>query len=340
MRRAINLFQKVTSFDALLKATERAKKACAPSPPLDALLFYVERERECLKLREVLINQSYEPGIYRTFMLFEPKPRLISAAPFVDRVVHHSLCAALAPTLENYAIFDSYACRKGKGLHKAVARCQHFSRRFTVYLKLDIHHYFESIDHQVLKNQLKHRFKEQRVLGLCEQIIDRGAPGSLAGKGLPIGNLTSQHFANYYLSFLDRFIKQDLRCKGYLRYMDDLVLFADDFATLRQFRHEIDDLLTHTLHLKLKERAERLDWVSSGVPFLGLRIYPDRIYFDQGRKRRLLARLRHLNLLDPQDIDDTVLAQAASLYAWADLADSTGLLSSWHRSFRLHDLED
>jgi RNA-directed DNA polymerase len=335
MKRASGLFKQITNFDQLIKATRRAMSACGRVPSAEAAEFYVNLEPACLNLRRALLHSNYRPGPYRTFMLFEPKPRLISAAPFVDRVVHHSLCAALEPHFERFAIYDSYACRKGKGLHRAIQRAQHLSRRFAVYLKLDIHHYFERAHHDVLKHMLKQRFKEFRLLELCTLIIDRGAPGSVQGRGLPIGNLSSQHFANFYLSHLDRMIKQNLGVKGYLRYMDDMLLFADDFQTLRAWKVEIDRYLKDSLQLSLKARAERLDWVSSGVPFLGVRITPHHIRFDQGRKRRLLKRLTHLNRLEDYEVDNRVIAQAASLYSWAHLADSDALLDSWHQRWHL-----
>ena len=130
-------------------------------------------------------------------------------------------------------------------------------------------------------------------------------------------------------------IKQTLGVKGYLRYMDDMLFFADDFQTLREWKLEIDHYLKDTLKLSLKPQAERLDWVSSGLPFLGLRITPHHIRFDRGRKRRLLARLSHLNRLEDDEIDSRVIAQAASLYSWAHLADSQSLLDSWHRRWHL-----
>lgn len=299
--------------------------------------FCADPEPRCLELRSELSAGAYTPGAYHTFLLLDPKPRLISAAPFRDRVVHHSLSAVIEPQLERHAIHDSYACRVNRGLHRAVERAERFTRRYSAYLKLDVHHYFETIHHETLKAQLRARFKDDRLLALCDQIIDHGAPGSSVGRGLPIGNLTSQHFANFYLSYLDRFIKQTLRVKGYLRYMDDLLLFADDFETLRGWRAEVQSFVSSELQLSLKPRAERLDWVRSGVPFLGLRIAPHATRFDQGRKRRLRARLHHLNQLHAHEIDEPTIASASSLYAWARLADSEGLIRSWIERWGLQD---
>jgi RNA-directed DNA polymerase len=335
MKREGDLFERVTSFEALIEATRRAARAGGSGLTLDAARFVSDLEVRCLSLRHTLLNGDYQPGAYRTFMIHKPKPRLISASPFVDRVVHHSLCAVLEPHFERFAVYDSYACRRGKGLHLAMDRAQRMTRRFSVYLKLDIKHYFETVSHEILKALLRRRFKDPHVLSLCDRIIDHGAPGSPAGLGLPIGNLTSQHFANVYLSALDRFIKQDLRVKGYLRYMDDFILFADDFATLRGWRDDVRDFALKSLKLTLKDRAERLDWVSSGVPFLGVRIFRSERRFDRGRKRRLRARLHHLSRLESDEVNEAVVARHASLRSWARVADSDGLLSSWQRRWGL-----
>lgn len=337
MKRATQIFSEVSDFHALIAATRRATLAKGSRPTREVASFCAALEPNCLTLRRALISGAYQPGAYRSFMIFEPKARLISAAPFVDRVVHHSLCAALEPHFERFSIYDSYACRRGKGLHLAVERAQRFSRRFSVFLKLDIQHYFESASHHTLKLMLRRRFKDRPLLDLCDLIIDRGAPGSQQGNGLPIGNLTSQHFANFYLSHLDRFIKQTLRCKGYLRYMDDMLLFSDDFKTLREYREKISTYIQGELQLNLKTSAERLDWVTSGIPFLGLRISPRVIRFDSGRKRRLRARLSHLNRLSSVEVSDHEVASAISLHSWANLADSRGLLESWYGAWGLRD---
>ena len=182
MKRIGGLFEQVVSFQALVEATRRAARAGGARLTNEAASFCADLELHCLELRRTLLCGEYRPGDYHTFMLLKPKPRLISAAPFIDRVVHHSLCAALEPHLERHAIFDSYACRQGRGLHRAIARAERFSRRFKVYLKLDIHHYFETIHHDTIKTLLRGRFKDERLLKLCELIIDRGAPRLTKGQ--------------------------------------------------------------------------------------------------------------------------------------------------------------
>ena len=335
MRRVGYLFEQIADLGALIEATRRAAKGSQLTE--EAAAFCADIEPNCLSLRRELINGHYHPGPLRTFLIHQPKPRLISAAPFRDRVIHHALCAALEPQLDKQAIHHSYACRPNKGLHKAIDYAHTLCKTHSTYLKLDIHHYFETIDHTTLKQLLRRRFKDQRLLTLCDTLIDHGAPGSPLGKGLPIGNLTSQHLANFYLSYLDRHIKQDLKISAYLRYMDDMLIFANDLNTLREWRAHIDHHLTHTLKLTLKQSAERLDWTQSGVPFLGLRLTPDRTRFDKSRQRRLRAHLKHLTRLPPHTLTPAHLARAASIYSWAKLARPPSLLQSWHRTWTLND---
>ena len=155
MKRKGYLFEQVVDFESLLQATRRAARAGGSGLTAEAARFVADLEASCLSLQRELLSGSYLPGAYRTFMIHEPKPRLISASPFKDRVVHHSLCAVLEPHFERLAIYDSYACRRGKGLHRAVDRAQRFTRRFSAYLKFDVQHYFETINHEILKGVLR-----------------------------------------------------------------------------------------------------------------------------------------------------------------------------------------
>jgi len=204
--------------------------------------FEYKLEDNLLKLRREFIEQTYQPGGYYSFYIHEPKKRLISAAPFRDRVVHHALCRIIEPIFERSFIFDSYANRIGKGTHRAIKRAQHFSRKYKYVLQCDIEQFFPAIDHEILLNTLSYKIRDQKILWLISKIIDSGInvnsevynmkyfPGddllsALRPRGLPIGNLTSQFWANCYLNPLDHFIKRELRCRGYLRYVDDFILF-------------------------------------------------------------------------------------------------------------------
>ena len=245
-------------------------------------------------------------------------------------MAHHALCVALEPLFERAAIFDSYACRPGKGSHLAVRRAQYFTGHFGRFLKLDIRKFFESSDHQVLKNALRRLVKDRRLLALADRIIDHGAPGSTPGKGLPIGNLTSQHFANYYLAPLDHFVKEKLRAPGYVRYMDDFLVFSDSKYFLRDAHQRIGDFVEHDLKLKLKSEVTVHAPVSEGVPFLGLRIWPQMIRLDGSNKRRLIRSLRTgaAGLADGRWSEDDLAASLRSRLGHAGHANTLRLRQS------------
>lgn len=279
----------VADFFALRSAARRAARGKRHLPEVAA--FLCDLDREVLRLRRELLAGEYAPGPFRTFRIRDPKPRTISAAPFRDRVVHHALCAAIEPALERYAVADSYACRPGKGSHAAVARAHRFTRRFAYVLKLDVEHFFETVSHEVLLARLERRFCDPQLRQLLAVIVRAGAPGSPPGKGLPIGALTSQHFANFLLGALDHHVKQHLHVAGYVRYMDDLLLFGDARAALWAVRDAVAAFLAGELRLELKARATVLLPVSEGVPFLGLRLYPGVVRFGHSRARRFRAGL-------------------------------------------------
>lgn len=328
MKRIGHLFEQVADFQALIAAARRAARGKGAS--LSAAAFIFNMEGEILRLQREILDGSYKPLPYRTFYISEPKPRTISAADFRDRVAHHALCAVLEPLFERAAIFDSYACRPGKGSHRAVRKAQCFSRRFSRFLKLDIRKFFETLDHKVLKADLRHLVKDQRLLELADRIIEHGAPGSSPGKGLPIGNLTSQHFANHYLSPLDHFIKEKLRVPGYVRYMDDFLLFSDSKNFLRGAHQTINEFVERNLKLTLKSEATVHAPVSEGIPFLGLRLWPQIVRLDGSGKRRLIRALRAgaEGLVSGRLDEDDLAASLRSRLGHAEHADTLGLRRS------------
>ncbi|MCP4399318.1 MAG: RNA-dependent DNA polymerase, partial [bacterium] len=229
MKRAGNLFEEIACFHNLRLAAYKAFLGGKKFTPR-AAAFYLNLEQELLVLEQELLSGSYRPAPYNSFIIYEPKKRRISASDFRDRVVHHAICNLLEPLLDKSLIFDSYACRTGKGSHAAVKRAQHFACRFRYCLKCDIRKYFETLDHQRLKQLLARKIKDPRLLDLLGVIIDHAVPEYQPGKGLPIGALTSQLFANLYLGELDHLVKECMRVKGYLRYMDDFLLFGSQKA--------------------------------------------------------------------------------------------------------------
>lgn len=272
MRRHGDLFEPIVAFDNLLVAVQKSLRGKKDRPMVAE--FYFHLERELLQLEKELKTDTYLPRPYRSFMVHEPKPRQICAADIRDRVVHHAICNLLEPVFEAFSIADSYACRKDKGTHRALHRAQQFSRRYGFFLKLDVRKFFENVDHPQLKALLKRKFKDPKLFALLDRIIDHPIPGGVPGKGLPIGNLTSQHFANFYLGHLDHFVKDELGVKGYLRYMDDMLLFGDDKEELHRLRATVRHFLREPLQLELKEERDFLAPVSVGIPFLGFRTFP------------------------------------------------------------------
>lgn len=283
-----HLYPTITSFDNLLLAFHKARRG--KRGRADVAAFEYHLEENLLTLQEELVNETYNPGVYHNFHILDPKPRLISAAPFRDRVAHHALCTVIEPLFDRRFIHDTYACRLGKGTHAALDRAQEFSRQYPYVLKCDIEHFFPRMDHEILYGLLAHWIADPSTLRLCRLILDSGAgihihipPASFPGddlfstlrpRGLPIGNLTSQFWANLYLNPLDHFIKRELKCHAYVRYVDDALLFADDKASLHKWRLAIIEFLA-SLRLTLHENQAQVLPTQTGIPFLGWRVYPE-----------------------------------------------------------------
>jgi RNA-directed DNA polymerase len=325
VKRHAGLFEKVVSFENLLRAAHRAARGKRDRPSVARFEFHLEQE--LLALQAQLAAGAYQPGAFFTFEIRDPKRRSICAAPFRDRVVHHAVCGVLEPLFERRLIFDTYACRPGKGTHAAIARAQDFARRYHYFLKCDVRKFFASVDHALLRTLLARMFKDQPLLDLLGRIIAHSPHGSEPGRGLPIGNLTSQHFANLYLGELDHHLKEGKRVKGYLRYMDDLLLCADEKPTLHLLHAEIRRFLHEHLLLTLKEGATQLAPVSEGIPFLGFRIYPRLIRLSPRTLRRFHRQVREgerrfaAGAIDLAALTDSV----ASLYAHLSHADTLTL---------------
>jgi len=243
-----------------------------------------------LALQCTLREGVWQPEGYVHFYIQEPKRRRISAAPFADRVVHHALCNRIEPVFERLFIPDSYANRPGKGTHRALDRLQQFSKRYRYVLRLDIVKHFPSIDHAILLDILSRYIADDEILGLAARIIASGDrvleqeyemvwfPGDdlLAAcrpRGLPIGNLTSQFWSNCYLHPFDQFVKRELGCGPYLRYVDDMALFADSKARLWAWKRAIIERLAK-LRLTVHEGSAQVAPVTAGVPWLGFVVYP------------------------------------------------------------------
>ena len=291
MKRQGHLFESISEFKNLYQAAHRALRGKKQQDYAARFFFYLEPE--LFQLEQELKQHSYQPRPYTSFEVKDPKPRQICAADFRDRVVHHGICHYLEPVLESCYIHDSYACRTGKGSHAAIRRAQAFSQPYEYVLKFDIKKYVASIDHGVLKKLLRNNLKDNRLLCLLELIIQHPFPDRRAEeKGLPIGNLTRQHFANLYLDQLDHFIKEHLQAKAYLRYMDDHLIFSHNKAQLWRWLKEIEAFLEQSLQLQLKPPATSISPVSQGFNYLGFRIYPQLIRLQQRTLKRFRRQLR------------------------------------------------
>ena len=266
------LWAPITAPESLLAAWVRVRKGHAGS---EAVREYADDlDANLAALRDDLLSGGYRPGEYRQFRVNDPKPRTISCAPVRDRVVHHALCGVIAPLLERSFTEDSYACREGKGTHRACRRARDLVWSNPWYCKFDVRHYFDSIGHDRLLAVLLPHFREREVRVLIETVVRHPVPGLPDGRGLPIGNLTSQWFANAYLNGFDHFAKESLRVPGYIRYMDDMVVFAESKAACWHSLLEAEAWLRDERGLEMKTEATQLAPVGEGLPFLGLRIFP------------------------------------------------------------------
>jgi len=283
-----HLYPTVVSFENLYLAYKGAARGKRGQPNVAA--FDLNLEDNLFQLQRELQARTYCPAAYYSFYIHDPKHRLVSAALFRDRVVHHALVRVIEPIFERSFIADSYANRTGKGTHRALDRAQFFARRYRYVLQCDVRQFFPSVDHTVLRGILARKLADRDAMWLVDRIVDSGVgvlseaydmvwfPGDdlwAAGlpRGLPIGNLTSQFWANCYLNPFDHFVKRVLRCKGYVRYVDDMLLFSDDKAQLWAWKRAVRDFLAG-LRLALHERESTVYPVSNGIPFLGFRVYP------------------------------------------------------------------
>ena len=268
MKRAGNLIERIADSDNLRLAFF---KACRGKRFKAEVLRFRESLNEKLsRLRAEILDGEICWGPYHTFKIFDPKERVICAAPFRDRVAHHAIMNVCEPNFESFQIFDSYACRKEKGLDRALERAVCFSSAGDWFLKMDVRKYFDSINHEVLRAMVRRRFKDRHVLRLFDSLLDTHETS--AGRGLPIGNLTSQYFANHYLALLDHHVKEALRCRRYVRYMDDFVVWSNSRAGLIATRKEIETFLREQLKQNLK--TVNLNACERGMTFLGYRVFP------------------------------------------------------------------
>lgn len=288
MKRKGNLLHKIAEVDNLLLAYWKAKRGKA------AKVYVIAYEENLMtnleELRVMILSDKVKIGDYHFFKIYDPKERMICASAFGERVLQHALMNICHPIFECYQIYDSYACRIGKGTYKALERASSFALRYTHFAKLDVRKYFETIDHEILKKQLGRLFKDQQLLHVFAQIIDSYEVE--LGKGLPIGNLTSQYFANHFLGQADHFIKEKLRVKGYLRYMDDMVIFANSLDELKCRVRSFELFLTQELQCELRPTV--MQAIFKGLPFLGYVVRPNVLTLAKRSRKRFKRKATYL----------------------------------------------
>ena len=296
--RHITLLEAMGDYGNVQKAYNKARKCKRHRK--DVLIFTKDKEENLDKVREDILNLAYEPSEYHYFKVYEPKERQIMALPFYDRVVQHAINNVLEPIFDKRFISQSYACRKGKGMHAASDTLKEWLYEWNKYHpdqplyanKADIHHYFQSIDHAVLKTEIRKVIKDAGVLALLDRIIDHN--GNMPdGVGIPVGNLTSQLFANIYLDALDQFIKHELGVEAYIRYMDDIIILHPDKKYLEKIKNKIADFLGNKLHLQLNKKT-CIRPTSMGIEFVGFRIWSTHVKLRKKTAKKLKRRLKYM----------------------------------------------
>ncbi len=288
------MFEKIISLENLFDAWAEFKKEKAGKK--DVQLFEMSLEDNIFQLHYDLKNSLYRHGGYLSFFVRDPKRRHIHKASVRDRLLHHAVCRIIEPEWNQVFIFDSWSSRKGKGTHGAVNRLQDMCLRLSKnhsttlwVLKLDIKQFFSSIDNSILSDILTKRMHDQRLLALLREII------SSFPDGLPLGNLSSQLFANVYLDKLDQFVKHDLKIRGYLRYADDFILIHKDKKLLLAYLWAIEVFLQRELHLQLHPQKIFLKTYASGIDYLGYICFPQYRILRTKTKRRMFKRVAEKN---------------------------------------------
>lgn len=292
------LYSKLCSIENLELAFRKARKRKSSRPYVQE--FEQNLQENLKELHCELSAETYRPLPLITFILRDPKTRKISVSDFRDRIVHHALCNVIEPIFEKRFIYDSYANRKGKGTSAALRRFHQFKRKTSkngskvdekfnnnyvcgYILKADVRHYFDAVDHKVLLNIISRKIGDEKVMRLIGKILANHKT-TQQGKGMPLGNLTSQFFANIYLNELDYYVKHSLKAKCYLRYVDDFVIFHESREALERYKEQINCFLQEKLRLELHPDKSKIKPLAKGLDFVGYRIF---YYFTLLRKRNI-----------------------------------------------------
>ncbi len=309
-----NLYFDLCSYDNLHRAFKKARKRKTLKPYV--IEFEKDLKNNLLNLRLELLFHSYYPMPLKTFILRDPKTRKISRSEFRDRVVHHALCNVIEPILAKKFIHDSFANQIGKGTLAAIKRFEKFKRKISrnysllkdgrnvkgFILKADIKQFFDTVNHSILLNIIKRNIKDKRIIWLIKIILSNYKV-FIKGVGMPLGNLTSQFFANVYLNELDYFVKHKLRVRFYIRYVDDFVIMHRSREKLMDYKNKIDEFLVNKLALVLHPEKSKIFPLYKGTTFLGLKLFAYHLVI---RKKNIRKFMKKLNKMDKKYNQDLI----------------------------------
>ena len=311
MKRIGNLYERICSIENLMLADSIARKGKLKQPGV--IEHDKRREENISGLHDALENKTYQTSAYTTFTIYEPKERIISRLPyFPDRITHHAVMNILEPLFVSAFTADTYSCIKGRGIHAAANAVKKALQDHpgTVYcLKLDVRKFYPNVDHGTLKNLLRRKIKDQDLLWLLDGIID-------SADGLPIGNYLSQYFANFYLTYFDHWMKEELRVIYYFRYADDMVILSDSKPYLHKLLWEISTYLHDNLKLEVKDNYQVFPVEARGIDFVGYVFYHTHIRLRKTIKKRFALMISR----------GGAPASIASYNGWAKHCDSKHLL--------------
>jgi len=313
MTKISNIYEALYSWDNLYNAYREAARGKWFRD--DVARFTANLEENLIQLQNELIWRTYKVGRYREFYVYEPKKRLIMALQFRDRVVQWAIYRQINHLFDKQFIFDSYGCREGKGTHRAADRLQYWMRQVNrkkeryYYLKLDISKYFYRVDHRILMSILERKIEDKDLLDLLDRIVNCehtafGLPAftdpadcpkedRLLDTGMPIGNLSSQLFANIYLNELDQYAKQELQLHYYIRYMDDIIILHQDKRYLHEVKDEIETFLWDNLRLNLNKKTA-IRPISQGIEFVGFRMFATHRKLKKTSVKKMKSRLKYV----------------------------------------------
>lgn len=328
-KRYNNLFEQICTLDNLQIADKKAQKG---KHNCGITKHRKHEEQDLLELLENLKNQAYKTSEYSTFKIYEPKERVIYRLPFYpDRILHHAIMNVMEDIWVKVFIENTYSCIKGRGIHKLVKDLTKVLKenpnKTTYCLKLDIRKFYPSIDHDILKIILRKKIKDRKLLNLLDSIID-------SAQGVPIGNYLSQFFANLYLAYFDHWLKEEVKCKYYFRYADDIVILSDSKDFLRKVMILIKIYLKHVLNLQIKPNYQIYPVDIRGIDFVGYKFYHTHVLLRKSIKIRIH---RLLNRYNKNNIDRNQLCKKlTSYFGWLKHCNSKNLLSSIQNDVGLH----